>query len=231
MTRGELKMTTSVSSYRSGSPRFGTKDTGPINSEVKTYMLPPEELEKYRNGADKKMAGKGNLEEAKRLLTETDLPISEIVKRTETNKLTVRTYAQQLRKQKHKDCKVDSLVQKDELKSILAENNHAKKQLADATSKLQSFETERDTLKDEISQLKEELVTKTNDSLDLENELKELRGRLSAKETVFEATSKDEEIKLLRDSNDYLYQENLALKVRARAYKTAIRELIADQGV
>jgi hypothetical protein len=225
-------MTTSVSSYRSGSPRFGTKDTGPVNSEVKISKLTPEELEKYRNGADKKVAGKGNLEEAKRLLVETELPISEIVKRTETNKLTVRTYAQQLRNPKAKGtpqeintaASDDSADLKHQLKTLTTEKEKLKKQLVDVTF-------DRDAIKKDVSKLKEDIDAKVNDYIELENEYHQVRNKVAANETVFEASSKDEEIKLLRDSNDYLYQENLALKVRARAYKTAIRELIEDQGI
>lgn len=41
-------MTTKISPYRTGAPRFGNKDSGPINSEVVTYQLPPAELEAYR---------------------------------------------------------------------------------------------------------------------------------------------------------------------------------------
>lgn len=42
-------MTTKISPYRTGTPRFGNKDTGPVNGEVVTYQLSPVELEAYRN--------------------------------------------------------------------------------------------------------------------------------------------------------------------------------------
>lgn len=263
-------MTTSVSSYRSGSPRFGNKDNGPINSEVKTYTLSPEELDKYQKGADKKVAGKGDLKEAKRLLSETDLSIKEIVERTGTNKLSVKTYAQQLRNnQKVAQTKVNTQL-KDKPKSVIKSNDETNllseikklkearehdinnfkelsgkhmtvveefKQLTknheDLQFKFIALENERSDINTELKRLEKELESKNEEYMALAMEFKELQELNSepVEDDFYQIEeSSENEIKFLRDSNNFLHQENLTLRVRARTYREAMSEILKDNG-
>ncbi|MED3716054.1 hypothetical protein P4518_01455 [Geobacillus thermodenitrificans] len=154
---------TSVSSYRSGPPRFGNRPHN-IDTSVKTYQLTPEQLERYKNGE--------NLDD-----------ILKEAKEVERQKPKVIAYTKYEEVMAERDGLKKQLAEKEEEYELLKQEvEHYRELFEAAMANKEQLHKENLILENQIQRLKEvndELTAKNEryfaDLMRLEQEVKGLR--------------------------------------------------------
>jgi hypothetical protein len=215
---------TKVSSYRSGPPRFGTRQYVFDNS-VKTYQLTPEQLERYKNGEklddilkeDETMKNKIDLTVEEYVeMRNLGMSDSEIAQAKGLNEKQLYNW-KYFRKKRIREME-EKLQKQKPAETVNETGQEASTQEVIAYAKYEEVVAERDELKKQLEELK------ANDNNEEIERLK--REVIDAHKLV---TEKEEEIAVLLKEYDSKLEQNAKLEQEVEHWKELFETAMADK--
>lgn len=220
-----------ISPYRTGEPRFGTREHKPFDNSVKTYKLSPEELAKYRgeNVKEKEKKGANKMAVAEKEVKRPGRPRGSVIKVARYVELSEKglldkEIAQEIGvssstlanwKQKNK-----SEIEVEKAKRIVKSDTVEK-------SKYEKLQKEYDELK---QRLEEKLKEKNVDYKKLYNELSKDYEKLvhEAEEAEEKVEELKVEIRILKEREKLLEQDVVNVDYQRQEYEEAYKKFCEE---